>query len=163
MYTLGFQDWAVPGLPLLELTMKTYLAKKNEITADWYCIDAAGKALGRLASKVATLLMGKHKPIYTPNVDCGDFVIITNASQIKLSASKAQTKTYERYSYYPGGRKVIPFATMIERHPDRVIIQAVKRMLPKNKLAGQMLSKLKVYAGAEHPHAAQQPKPFELD
>ncbi len=143
--------------------MKTYLAKKNEITADWYCVDAADQVLGRLAVKVARLLMGKHKPIYTPNVDCGDFVVVTNASRVKITGNKAQTKTYERYSYHPGGRKVIPFATMIERHPDRVIRQAIKRMLPKNKLARQMLSKLKVYAGPEHPHAAQKPKPFKLD
>ena len=143
--------------------MKTYLAKKNEITADWYCVDADDQILGRLAVQVARLLMGKHKPIYTPNVDCGDFVVVTNASRVRLTANKAQTKTYERYSYHPGGRKVIPFATMIQRHPDRVIRQAVRRMLPKNKLARQMLSKLKIYAGSEHPHAAQKPEPFELD
>ena len=143
--------------------MKTYLAKKNEITADWYCVDADDKVLGRLAVQVAKLLMGKHKPIYTPNVDCGDFVIVTNASRVRLTGNKNQTQTYERYSYHPGGRKVIPFATMIERHPDRVIRHAVRRMMPKNKLAREMLSKLKIYAGSEHPHAAQKPKPFELD
>ena len=143
--------------------MKTYVAKKNEVTADWFCVDAADQILGRLAVQVARLLMGKHKPIYTPHVDCGDFVIVTNSSQIRLTGNKAKTKTYQRYSYYPGGRKLIPFATMIERHPERVIQHAVRRMLPKNKLAVQMLSKLKVYAGPEHPHAAQKPKPFTLD
>ncbi len=143
--------------------MKTYLAKKSEITADWYCVDASGQVLGRLAAQVARLLMGKHKPIYTPNVDCGDFVVITNASQVRLTGNKAQAKTYERYSYYPGGRKVIPFTTMIQRHPDRVIRHAIRCMMPKNKLARQMLSKLKVYDGPEHPHAAQKPKPFKLD
>ena len=143
--------------------MKTYVAKKCDITADWFCLDAEDQILGRLAVRVARLLMGKHKPIYTPNVDCGDFVIVTNAARIRLTGNKAQTKTYERYSYYPGGRKVIPFATMIERHPERIIQHAVRRMLPKNKLAVQMLSKLKVYAGPEHPHAAQKPKPFTLD
>ena len=142
--------------------MKTYLAKKSEITADWYCVDADGEILGRLAVQVAKLLMGKHKPIYTPNVDCGDFVVITNASKVRLTGNKAQTKTYERYSYHPGGRKVIPFATMIQRHPDRVIRQAVRLMMPKNKLARQMLSKLKIYNGQDHPHAAQKPQPFEL-
>ena len=142
--------------------MKTYLAKKSEITADWYCVDADGEILGRLAVQVAKLLMGKHKPIYTPNVDCGDFVVITNASKVRLTGNKAQTKTYERYSYHPGGRKVIPFATMIQRHPDRVIRQAVRLMMPKNKLARQMLSKLKIYDGQDHPHAAQKPQPFEL-
>ncbi len=143
--------------------MKTYLAKKNEVTAGWFCVDATDQILGRLAVKIARVLMGKHKPIYTPHVDCGDFVIVTNAEKIRLTGNKAQTKTYERYSYYPGGRKVIPFATMIERHPERVIQHAVRRMLPKNKLAVQMLSKLKVYAEPEHPHAAQKPKPFPLD
>ncbi len=143
--------------------MKTYLAKKNEVTADWFCVDAADQVLGRLAVQVARLLMGKHKPVYTPHVDCGDFVIVTNASQVRLTGNKAQTKTYQRYSYYPGGQKIIPFATMIERHPERVIQHAVRRMLPKNKLAKQMLSKLKVYGGPEHLHAAQKPKPFTLD
>ena len=142
--------------------MKTYLAKKSEITADWYCVDADGEILGRLAVQVAKLLMGKHKPIYTPSVDCGDFVVITNASKVRLTGNKAQTKTYERYSYHPGGRKVIPFATMIQRHADRVIRQAVRLMMPKNKLARQMLSKLKIYDGQDHPHAAQKPQPFEL-
>ena len=143
--------------------MKTYLAKKNEVTAAWHCVDASGKVLGRLAVRVARLLMGKHKPIYTPNVDCGDFVIVTNASKVKLTGNKSQTKTYQRYSYYPGGQKVIPFQTMIQRHPERVVQQAVRLMLPKNKLARQMLSKLKVYAGPEHPHAAQKPTVLELD
>ena len=143
--------------------MKTYLAKKSEITHDWHCIDAQGKALGRLAVKVARILMGKHKPIYTPNVDCGDYVVVTNAELVKLSGTKSQTKTYQRYSYYPGGQKVEPFATVIKRQPERVIQQAVKRMLPKNKLARQMFSKLKVYAGAEHPHAAQKPQALELN
>ena len=143
--------------------MKTYLAKKSELIPDWHCVDADGQILGRLAVQVARLLMGKHKPIYTPNVDCGDFVVVTNASKVRVTGNKAQTMTYERYSYHPGGRKVIPFGTMIQRHPDRVIRHAVRCMMPKNKLARQMLSKLKVYDGSEHPHAAQKPKPFELD
>ena len=142
--------------------MKTYVAKKNEVKADWHCVDASGKVLGRLAVRVARLLMGKHKPIYTPHVDCGDFVVVTNASKVKLTGKKAQTKTYQRYSYHPGGQKVIPFETMIQKHPERVIQQAVRRMLPKNKLARQMLSKLKVYGGAEHPHTAQKPKALDL-
>ena len=142
--------------------MKTYWANKNEIEADWHCIDATDKVLGRLASRVARLLMGKHKPIYTPNVDCGDFVIVTNAEKVRLTGNKANTKTYQRYSYYPGGRKVIPYQTMLAKHPERIIQEAVKRMLPKNKLAMQMFTKLKVYAGAEHPHAAQKPQVLEL-
>lgn len=142
--------------------MKTYVAKKEDVTADWHCVDADGQVLGRLAAKIARILMGKHKPIYTPHVDCGDFVVVTNASQIRLTGKKAQTKTYQRYSYHPGGLKVIPFEKMREQHPDRIIRFAVKRMLPKNKLATQMLSKLKIYAGPEHPHAAQKPKALKL-
>ena len=145
------------------MIMKTSVAKNGEVKADWHSVDASGKVLGRLAARVARLLMGKHKPIYTPHVDCGDFVIVTNASKVRLTGNKAQTKTYQRYSYYPGGQKIIPFETMIQKHPERVIQEAVRRMLPKNKLARQMLSKLKVYAGEEHPHAAQQPNPLELD
>ena len=143
--------------------MKTYVAKKSQVTAAWHCVDASDKVLGRLAAQVAMLLMGKHKPTYTPNVDCGDFVVVTNASKVKLTGNKAQAKTYQRYSYYPGGRKIIPFRAMIHEHPERVFEQAVKRMLPKNKLATQMLNKLKVYAGPEHPHAAQKPALLELD
>ena len=142
--------------------MKTYWANKNDIKADWHCVDATDKVLGRLASRVARLLMGKHKPIYTPNVDCGDLVIITNAGKVKLTGNKAQTKTYQRYSYHPGGQKVIPYQTMLAKHPERIIQEAVKRMLPKNKLARQMLTKLKVYAGKDHPHAAQKPQVLEL-
>ena len=143
--------------------MKTYVAKKSDVVAAWHCVDASDKVLGRLAAQVAMLLMGKHKPTYTPNVDCGDFVVVTNASKVRITGNKAQDKTYWRYSYYPGGRKFIPFRTMMKEHPERVIEQAVKRMLPKNKLAPQMLSKLKVYAGSEHPHAAQKPALLELD
>jgi large subunit ribosomal protein L13 len=155
---LGFD-----GPLLTELTMvKTYLAKKGDFTAAWHSVDADGQVLGRLAVQVARLLMGKHKPIYTPNVDCGDFVVLTNASKVRVTGNKSQTKTYEHYSYHPGGRKVTSFKTMIQRHPDRVIRHAVRLMMPKNKLAKQMLSKLKIYDGAEHPHTAQNPKPFEL-
>ena len=142
--------------------VKTYLAKKGDLTAVWHSVDADGQILGRLAVQVARLLMGKHKPIYTPNVDCGDFVVLTNASKVRVTGNKSQTKTYEHYSYHPGGRKVTSFKTMIQRHPDRVIRHAVRLMMPKNKLAKQMLSKLKIYDGAEHPHTAQNPKPFEL-
>lgn len=144
------------------MAMKTYWAKKDDIKADWHCVDATDRVLGRLASQVARVLMGKHKPIYTPNVDCGDFVIVTNAEKVRVTGNKAETKIYQRYSYYPGGRKVIPYQTMMARHPERIIKEAVRKMLPKNKLARQMLSKLKIYAGAEHPHAAQKPAALEL-
>ena len=144
------------------MRMKTYLAKKSEVSTDWYCVDASGQILGRLATRIAKILMGKHKPTYTPHMDCGDYVVVINAEKVRLTGKKAQTKTYQRYSYHPGGRKVIPYQTMLERHPERILGEAVRRMLPKNKLARQMLSKLKIYAGEEHPHTAQQPKPLEL-
>lgn len=143
--------------------MKTYVAKKDDVIAQWHSVDASGQVLGRLAVRIARILMGKHKPTYTPHVDCGDFVVVTNASKVRLTGRKAQTKTYQRYSYYPGGQKVIPFQTMIQKHPERVIHSAIRRMLPKNKLASQMLSKLKIYAGPEHPHAAQKPEPLKLN
>ena len=140
--------------------MKTYLAKPGEVEAQWHLVDAAGKVLGRLATELATILMGKHKPTYTPHVLTGDFIVVVNAEKVALTGRKLQQKEYDRYTYYTSGRKVVSIATMMERHPDRVIRLAVRRMLPKNKLARQMLKRLKVYAGPEHPHAAQQPAPL---
>lgn len=129
----------------------------------WYHVDAADRILGRLATKVAIVLMGKHRPIYTAHVDTGEFVIITNAEKIRLTGRKRETMTYERYSYYPGGRTVVPFEAMMQRHPERVVRDAVRRMLPKNALGRRMLTKLKVYAGAEHPHTAQQPESLNVE
>jgi len=126
-------------------------------------VDAADRILGRLATKVAIVLMGKHRPIYTAHVDTGEFVIITNAEKIRLTGRKRETMTYERYSYYPGGRTVVPFEAMMQRHPERVVRDAVRRMLPKNALGRRMLTKLKVYAGAEHPHTAQQPESLNVE
>ena len=142
---------------------KSYMAKAGELTAAWHVVDATDKVLGRMATRIATILMGKHRPEYTPHVDCGDFVVVLNAGSVKLTgANKLTQRTYQRYSQYPGGQKIITLEKMLATHPDRVIKEAVRRMLPKNKLGHHMLSKLKVYAGTDHPHAAQQPQPLEL-
>lgn len=138
--------------------MSTYLPKPGEIAREWQVVDASGQILGRLASKIAILLQGKHKPTYTPHVDTGDFVVVVNARQVKVTGRKADQIQYDTYSRYPSGRRLYPYRSMIEKHPDRVLLLAVRRMLPKNRLGRAMLTKLKVYAGAEHPHAAQQPK-----
>lgn len=139
------------------------MAKKGELVAKWHLVDATDKVLGRMATRIATILMGKHRPEYTPHVDCGDFVIVTNAARIKVTgANKPMQRIYESYSHYPGGRKVRTLEQMLQRHPDRVIREAVRRMLPKTKLGHQMLTKLKVYAESDHPHQAQQPQPLEI-
>jgi large subunit ribosomal protein L13 len=142
--------------------MKTFVAKEHEVDRKWIVVDAEGKVLGRLAAAIATVLMGKSKPIYTPHVDTGDFVVVINCEKIRLTGKKMTTKTYQRYSGYPGGLKIIPIATVLAKHPERVIREAVRRMLPKNKLGRKMLTKLKVYAGDKHPHEAQNPQPVEL-
>ena len=143
--------------------MKSYMAKKGELTAEWRLVDATDKVLGRMATRIATILMGKHRPEYTPHVDCGDFVIVVHADKVRVTgANKPDQRQYESYSRYPGGRKVVTLAEMMVKHPDRVVKEAVRRMLPKNKLGHQMLSKLKVYAGADHPHHAQQPQALEI-
>ena len=141
--------------------MKTYTPKAPEIQRHWWVVDAEDKVLGRLASEVAQLLRGKHKPMYTPHLDTGDYVIVVNAEKVKLTGTKAQTKAYFRHTGYMGGEKFIPIRTMFERHPERVIDLAVKGMLPKNNLGRLMRRKLKVYAGPTHPHEAQQPEARE--
>ena len=142
--------------------MKSYIAKKEDVTPDWVLVDAEDAVLGRLATKVAMILMGKTKPTYTPHVDTGDYVIVVNAEKIQLTGKKAQTKEYDYYTHFPGGHKYVSFADMIARKPERVIELAVRRMLPKNKLARQMLKKLKVYRGPEHENQAQKPEKIEL-
>lgn len=142
--------------------MKTYLAKPNEIQRKWYVVDAEGKTLGRLCSKIAPILMGKHRPTYTPNVDTGDFVIVINADKIHLTGKKLQQKVYYRHSQYPGGLKETVAADMLKKNPERMIMLAVKGMLPKNKLAARMLTRLRVYAGSNHEHQAQQPENITL-
>lgn len=142
--------------------MKTYAVKASEIERRWYVVDARGKTLGRLASEIAKILMGKHKPIYSPHLDCGDYVVVINADQIRVTGRKMRQKIYYRHSLYPGGLKEIPLYRMMEKHPTRVLELAVRRMLPKNRLGRKMFKKLKVYAGSEHPHQAQKPEPLEL-
>lgn len=142
-------------------TDKTYMAKPGEVQAHWYVIDATGQTLGRLASRIAMMLMGKHRPTYTPHVDTGDNVIVINAEKVGVTGAKRQQKAYDWYTYYPGGYKSLTLEQMLAKHPERVIELAVQRMLPKNKLANKLISKLKVYAGAEHPHQAQQPEPLK--
>ena len=142
--------------------MKTYTPKAPEIERRWWVVDAEGVVLGRLASKIAQVLRGKHKPMYTPHLDTGDFVVVVNADKVRLTGTKAENKTYFRHSGYMGGEKHIPVSTVLEKHPERVVELAVKGMLPKNNLGRLMRRKLKVYASAEHPHVAQQPQPLEI-
>ena len=142
--------------------LRSYAATRDDVEQKWFHVDATDQILGRLATKIATVLMGKHKPTYTPHVDTGDFVVVTNAHKIRVTGRKAETMSYPRYSYYPGGYKEIPFKTTMERHPERILTEAVRRMLPKNALARHMLAKLKVYSSDTHPHAAQQPLPWDF-
>lgn len=142
--------------------MKTISAKPSEVERDWYLVDANGKTLGRLATEIARRLRGKHKPVYTPHVDTGDYIVVVNAEKIRVTGKKASDKMYYRHSGYPSGLKQANFAQMIERSPERVLELAVKGMLPKNPLGRAMFKKLKVYAGGEHRHAAQQPRPLEI-
>jgi large subunit ribosomal protein L13 len=139
---------------------KTYYPKAGDITREWYMADANGQTLGRFATKVANVLMGKHKPAFTPGVDMGDFVVVVNCERLVVTGNKLEEKIYYRYSGYPGGLKETKLRDMLDKHPDRVIKSAVKGMLPKNKLGRKYLKKLKVYAGPDHPHEAQSPKPL---
>lgn len=140
----------------------TFMAKANEVDRKWYVIDAAGKTLGRLASEAASLIRGKHKPQFTPHVDTGDFVIIINAEKIALTGKKMSDKLYYRHSMHPGGLKVTTAQELLKNKPERVLEQAIHGMLPKNRLGNKMKLKLKVYAGSEHPHQAQNPEVYEL-
>lgn len=142
--------------------MKTYIAKPEEVTRQWYVIDAEGQTLGRLATVVADLLRGKGKPLFTPNVDCGDFVIVINADKVKVTGKKTTDKKYIHHTGWPGGYRETTFEKLIKAHPERVIEHAVRGMLPHSRLGRAQYGKLKVYAGATHPHAAQQPQAFEL-
>ena len=142
--------------------MKSYMAKANEVERKWYVIDAEGKVLGRLASDIASVLRGKRKPIFTPHVDCGDFVIVINADKVVLTGDKLNQKIHAYHTGYPGGRKEVVYAEMMAKRPEKVIELAVKGMLPKSRLGRQMIKKLKVYAGPEHPHAAQSPEVYEF-
>ena len=142
--------------------LRTYSPKPGDITRQWHVIDATDVVLGRLASQAATLLRGKHKPTFAPHMDMGDFVIIINADKVALTGAKAEQKRAYRHSGYPGGLKSRTYAEMLESHPEKAVEKAIRGMIPKNSLGRQQLSKLKVYRGAEHPHAAQQPKPYTI-
>ena len=157
------------GLFILQFTprsrsqMKTYNARNETATHNWYIVDAANKTLGRLSSEIAKRLRGKHKPEYTPHVDTGDYIVVINAELIKVTGNKAKDKVYYSHSGYPGGLKEITFEKLLAKHPERVLEIAIKGMLPKNPLGRAMYRKLKVYAGTEHPHTAQQPQALDLD
>ena len=142
--------------------MRTFTPKPDEVERSWYVIDAADVVLGRLASQAAQLLRGKHKPVFAPHVDAGDFVVIINAEKVALTGNKREDKLAYRHTGYPGGLRDTPYSELLEKNPERAVEKAVRGMLPKNKLAAQQMKKLKVYRGAEHPHAAQQPVPFTI-
>lgn len=144
------------------MLMKTFMAKKNDVDQKWMLVDAEDAVLGRMAARIAPILMGKNKPTYTPHVDTGDFVVVINAEKIKVTGKKAEQKEYDYYTRYPGGHKFVSFADMMKNKPERVIELAVRRMLPKNRLGRHMLKKLKVYRGPKHDHQAQQPMKVDL-
>ena len=143
--------------------MKTYVATPENREREWLVVDATGQTLGRLATQIATALRGKHKPEYTPHCDVGDFIVVVNAEKIAVTGKKRDEKLYHRYSGYPGGLRTRTFSEMLDRRPEEPLRLAVKGMLPRNRIARAQLRKLKIYAGPEHPHAAQQPKPMEIE
>ena len=142
--------------------MRTWTGKAEAIEREWFVVDAEGETLGRLASRIAPILRGKHKPTYTPHLDCGDFVVVVNAEKVRVTGKKMDQKYYHRHSGYPGGLTSISLREQLEKHPERVLHSAIRGMLPKNRLGRRMIKKLKIYAGEEHPHQAQQPKPLAL-
>lgn len=142
--------------------MPTFMAKKEEIEQQWYLIDAADQVVGRLAVQIANILRGKHRPDYTPHVDTGDFVIVINAEKVRFTGNKMQTKSYHWYTHHPGGLKQVSARDLLASHPERILEQAVRRMVPRNRLGRQQMTKLKIYAGPSHPHQAQQPQVFQL-
>ena len=145
----------------MKVANQSFQASPGKVDQKWFVVDATNKTLGRLAGKIATVLMGKHKPTYTPHVDTGDFVVVLNAGKVKITGRrKKEQVTYQRYSFYPSGQKELTMDAMLERHPERVLYFAVRRMLPKNALAARMLTKLKLYTGDQHPHQAQTPEPL---
>ena len=144
------------------MNRQTYLAKNEEVPRHWRHVDATDQVLGRLATQLATILLGKDKPQYTPHHDVGDFVVVTNAEKLRLTGRKGELKFFQTYSGYPGGLKSYPYAEMLERKPEMLLERAVRRMMPRNRLARQQLKKLKIYRGPEHPHHAQNPRTVEL-
>ena len=143
--------------------MKTYVAKKGEVAQRWLVVDVSGKVLGRAATRIATILMGKHRPEYTPHVDTGEYVVAINVAEVRIKGNNKPTqRVYQRYSRHPGGLKSIPLKEMLAKNPEKVLSEAVRRMLPKTKLGGQMFKKLKIYAGPQHPHQAQNPEKMDI-
>lgn len=142
--------------------MSTFMPKPDQISRRWLLIDATDQVVGRLAVQIANILRGKHRPEYTPHLDTGEFVIVINAEKVRFTGKKLQTKTYRWYTRYPGGLKVVQARDVLEKHPERILTEAVKRMVPRNKLGRQQMTKLKIYAGSSHPHQAQQPVEFKL-
>ena len=143
--------------------MSTFMAKPGAVPQRWHLIDATDQVVGRLAVQIATILRGKHRPEYTPHVDTGEFVIVINASKLRFTGKKLQTKTYQAYSHYPGGLKVVAAKDVMAKHPERILTEAVRRMVPRTPLGRQQMTKLKIYAGPSHPHQAQQPEELKLD
>jgi large subunit ribosomal protein L13 len=146
----------------MSTTSSSTMPKPGEVKANWHVVDATDQVLGRLAARIAMILQGKHKPTWTPHVDTGDFVIVLNAQNIKVTGHKAEVLEYDTYSRYPGGRHLYTFEEMRRNHPEKLVEVAVRRMLPKSKMGRNILGKLKIYRGTEHPHQAQQPKPLKL-
>ena len=142
--------------------MSTFMAKKGEVKQRWLLIDANNQVVGRLAVQIATILRGKHRPEYTPHQDTGEYVIVVNAAKVRFTGTKLDTKTYQWFTHYPGGLKVVSAREVLAKHPERVLFEAVRRMVPRNRLGRQQMTKLKIYAGPSHPHQAQQPQEFKL-
>lgn len=145
------------------LSYKTVSANKQTVQREWFVVDAEGQVLGRMATQIASILRGKHKPTYTPHADAGDYVIVLNAGKVRLTGNKWEAKKHVTYSGYPGGQKATPMSELLAKHPERIVENAVKGMLPKNKLGRALYKKLFVYTGSEHPHTAQQPKTLNID
>jgi large subunit ribosomal protein L13 len=143
--------------------MSTYMAKKGAVAQRWYLIDATDQVVGRLAVQIANILRGKHRPEYTPHADAGEFVIVINAEKVRFTGKKWDTQTYHWYTRYPGGLKTVTARELLAKHPERVLVEAVRRMVPRNRLGRKQMTKLKVYAGAAHPHQAQQPQELKLE
>ena len=143
--------------------MSSFMAKPGVVPQNWHVIDAAGQVVGRLAVAIANILRGKHRPEYTPHIDTGEFVIVINADKVKFTGKKLEQKTYSAYSHYPGGLRTVTARQVMAKHPERIIESAVRRMVPRNRLGRQQMTKLKIYAGPDHPHQAQQPKELKLE
>jgi large subunit ribosomal protein L13 len=144
------------------IAMSTFMAKPGEVPQRWFLIDATDQVVGRLAVQIATILRGKHRPEYTPHQDTGEFVIVINADKVRFTGKKWQTKSYQWYTHFPGGLKTVMARDLVQSHPERILMEAVRRMVPRNKLGRQQMTKLKIYAGSSHPHQAQQPQEFKV-